>query len=828
MFLGDTTPEGVSPVGGSEAAADLVRAREQLLAGQGRNRRLDATALRQALVDLHEFWLTTKGSEVGIKPDSGFAIVAVGGLGRREMLPYSDLDLVLLHDDLDPALVSGVADQLWYPLWDAHIKLDHSVRTVPQALDVAAHDMTAALGLLDARHIVGDAELSSMLIDGIRRQWRIGIRDRFDELHALTRTRWGRSGEIAHRAEPDLKSGRGGLRDVQLLDALSIAQLTDAMPGLGPESPGGGLDFAHRRILDVRTELHRVAGRARDQLRAQDADEIAAALRIGDRFDLARVLSDSARTIVYSTDVGLRTAGNAIPRRGLSRLRRAPVRRPLDEGVVEHAGEVVLARDARPNKDPGLIMRVAAASAVTGMPMSASTLGRLSDSAPELREPWPKEALNDLLVVLGSGRRAIDAIEALDRTGLWGRLLPEWGAVRDLPPRDAVHTWTVDRHLVETAAHASGFTTRVARPDLLVLGALLHDIGKGRGGDHSIVGADLATQVGKRLGLWPSDVRLLEAMVRHHLLLPDTATRRDLDDPATVQRVVDALDGDPILLELLHALAEADSLATGPGVWGDWKSSLIGELVRRCRMIMAGESLPTPDPIDAALAARAAEGGVDVDLQPSDSPHTFEVTVTAPDRLGLLSNASGVLALAALRVLSASVVSANGFAINRFVVTPTFGAPPQPGLLRQELIRALDGDLDLLAQLDLKEAGARIAASDGELGTLDSSEVLLYAQAPPRVLWFDGPDGDSVIVEVRAEDRLGLLCRLSSVFEKHGADVRWAKVTTRGSSVVDAFCVDTSGASEGGAGSRAQREELERALLAVVPALRPKEPESDD
>ncbi|MGB3770814.1 MAG: [protein-PII] uridylyltransferase [Rhodococcus sp. (in: high G+C Gram-positive bacteria)] len=827
MAPGDLVESGPD-VAGSEAAADLVRARTQLLGGQGKNRRLDATALRQALVDLHEFWLTTKGSDVGIRPDSGFAIVAVGGLGRREMLPFSDLDLVLLHDDLDPMLVAEVADQLWYPLWDANIKLDHSVRTVPQALDVASQDMTAALGLLDARHIVGDAELSTMLIDGIKRQWRIGIRDRFDELYALTRTRWGRSGEIAHRAEPDLKSGRGGLRDVQLLDALSIAQLTDAMPGLGPESPGGGLDVAHRRILDVRTELHRVAGRARDQLRAQDADEIAAALRIGDRFDLARVLSDSARTIGYSTDVGLRTAGNALPRKGLSRLRLVPVRRPLDEGVVEHAGEVVLARDARPGKDPGLIMRVAAASAVTGMPMSASTLGRLSDSAPELREPWPKEALNDLLVVLGSGRRAVAAIEALDRTGLWGRLLPEWGAVRDLPPRDAVHTWTVDRHLVETASYASTLTTRVARPDLLVLGALLHDIGKGRGGDHSIVGADLATQIGKRLGLWPSDVVLLEAMVRYHLLLPDTATRRDLDDPATVQRVVDALGGDSLLLELLHALAEADSVATGPGVWGDWKSSLIGELVRRCRMVMAGESLPTPDPIDPVLAARAADGGVDIDLQPSESPHTFEVTVTAPDRIGLLSNASGVLALGSLRVLSASVVSDTGVAVNRFVVTPTFGAPPERGLLRQDLIRALGGDLDLLAQLDAKEAGARSAAADIEPGQPEVSEVPLYAQAPPRVLWFDGADADSVIVEVRAEDRLGLLCRLASVFEKNGADVRWAKVTTLGTSVIDAFCIDMGPSADGGAGSREQREVLERALLAVVPALRPKEAESED
>lgn len=800
----------------SDAAADLARARKQLLDDGSRNRRLDAPSLRQALVDLHEFWLTTKGAELGIKPDSGFAIVAVGGLARREMLPYSDLDLILLHDDMPAELVADVADKLWYPLWDAHIKLDHSVRTVPQALQVAASDLTAALGMLEARHIAGDVELSNLLIGGVRREWRTNIRTRFEELIIQTRSRWARSGEIAHRAEPELKSGRGGLRDVQLLDALSIAQLTDGMPGLGPESPGGGLAFAHGRLLDVRTELHRVAGRARDQLRAQDADEIGAALRIGDRFDLARVLSDSARTISYSVDVGLRTAGNSLPRRGLSRLRRVPVRRPLDEGVVEHGGEVVLARDARPNKDPGLIMRVAAASAQTAMPMSASTLNRLSESAPELREPWPKEAFNDLLVLLGSGRRAIAAIEALDRTGLWGRLIPEWGAVRDLPPRDAVHTWTVDRHLVETAAYASALTTRVARPDLLVLGALIHDIGKGRGGDHSVVGAELATQIGNRLGLWPSDVTLLSKMVLHHLLLPDTATRRDLDDPATVEKVVQTLGSDTVLLELLHALAEADSLATGPGVWGDWKASLIRELVRRCRLVMAGESLPTADPLDPAHIALAEKGGVHVDLQPTEGSHTFVVTVIAPDNPGLLSDAAGVLALQSLRVLSASLGSHEGTAVNSFAVAPLFGSPPQAGLLRQEIIRAQSGELDLLGMLDAKERDARPVNLDGEV---DAAVPVLYAQAPPRVLWFDGTEAGQVVLELRAEDRLGLLCRLASALERCGAHVRWARVTTLGTSVIDAFCIDLAGSD-----SRDTREEIERAVLAVVPAPEPPKP----
>ncbi|RVW04760.1 [protein-PII] uridylyltransferase [Rhodococcus spongiicola] len=806
-------------------ARDLARARERLLAGGTRHHRLDAASLRQALVDLYEFWLTRKGNELGIEPDSGFAIVAVGGLARSEMLPYSDLDLILLHDDVEPAKVAKVADQLWYPLWDANIKLDHSVRTVPQALQVAASDLTAALGMLEARHIVGDAELSDLLIGGVRRQWRTGIPSRFDELVEQAEARWARSGQIAHRAEPDLKNGRGGLRDVQLLNALSIAQLTDGMPGLGPDTPGGGLALAHRRLLDVRTELHRVARRSRDQLRAQDADEIGAALRIGDRFDLARTLSDSARTIGYSVDVGLRTASNALPRRGLSVLRRVPIRRPIDEGVVEQSGELVLARDAQPKRDPGLVVRVAAASASTGLPISASTLGRLADSAPELREPWPKSALGDLLVLLGSGQRAIPTIEALDRTGLWGRLLPEWGAVRDLPPRDAVHTWTVDRHLVETVAQAGALTTSVARPDLLMLGALLHDIGKGRDGDHSVVGAELAAQIGARLGLWPSDIELLTGMVRHHLLLVHTATRRDLDDQATVEMVVEALGGDPALLELLQALSEADSLATGPGVWGDWKSSLIGELVRKCRLQMAGEPLPVPEPIDPALVTVAEAGGIHVTLHPGTSAHTYVVTIVAPDTPGLLSHEAGVLALNSLRVLSASVGHYEDSAINSFVVSPRFGSPPQAGLLRQELIRAIAGEIDVLGQLDSKERDAR------EQQALDDSAVagvpVQYAQAPPRVIWLDPTEGGAaepgeVIVELRVEDRLGLLSRLSRVFERHGADVRWAKVSTLGSSVVDAFCIRLADGD-----TPARREQLSRAILAVVPAPEPKKRDAE-
>ncbi|MGH3831201.1 MAG: [protein-PII] uridylyltransferase, partial [Pseudonocardiaceae bacterium] len=592
------------------AAAELRSARTALLRANPRQRQRSAEALRAALADLYELWLTSRCAEVGV--GRGSALVAVGALGRREVVPYSDLDLLLLHDGKRD--VTELANSLWYPVWDARIDLDHSVRTVGQAVQVAAADLRAALGLLDARLIAGDSALFTAMDTAVRGAWRTGIRGRLDELTESTRQRWLRSGDIAHRVEPDLKNGHGGLRDVQLLDALAVGQLVDRA---GPD-----VRAARELLLDVRTELHRLAGRGRDVLRAQEADEVAAALALGDRFDLARNLSGAARAVAYAVDVGLRTAAAAVPVRGpawrrarLTGLRnfgRGPQRHPLGDGVVEHGGQVALARDANPARDPALALRVAATAARTGLPVATGTLATLADTAPELRRPWPRAALEALLSLLGAGPAAVDVIEAMDRTGLWGRLFPEWGAVRDLPPRDRAHVWTVDRHLMEAATQAARLTTTVARPDLLLLGALLHDLGKGRGGDHSIVGAELAERIGHRLGLPSPDVATLRAMVRHHLLLPHTAARRDLDDPATAQRVVETLGGDSTLLELLVALTEADSLATGPGVWTEWRAGLLRDLAERCRAVLAGRPVPAPEPLTAervALAERVIASG---------------------------------------------------------------------------------------------------------------------------------------------------------------------------------------------------------------------------
>ncbi|WP_433802162.1 HD domain-containing protein [Actinomycetospora sp. CA-084318] len=535
-------------------AADLYRARASLLAPPPGARRLAPPALRAALVDLHDLWLATRATAAGLGP--GTALVAIGSLGRRELAPYSAPDLLLVHDGTRSTALdlARVAAALRAP----GAGTDPVVRTVGEVVEASLHDLPSALALLDARLVAGDAELADRLVATARRAWRAGLATRGDDLVALTHARWRRAGDVAHRAEPDLVAGRGGLRDLTLLDALVTAGTADR--------PSPEVRAARPVLLDLRTDLHRHAGRAQDVLRPDD---------VPDPHDLLRRLGGAARAVAAASGAALR------PLRPRARPRDIGAG-ALGPGVVVHGGELTLARRAGVARDPLLVLGLAVAAARTGLPMAPSALRRLADAAPELRSPWPdaaRVALVDLLAADG----LVEVVEALDRAGLWGRLLPEWGAVRDLRSAGPRHAWTVGRHLLEVTRHAARLAGRVTRPDLLLLAALVHDLGRGRADDPTEVSAALAVHVGRRLGLPDDDVGLLAAAVRHQDLLPRTARCRDPEDPDTARQVLVVLDGDPRLLELLHAFAEADARGTGPDVWTPWRARLLGDLVARCR-----------------------------------------------------------------------------------------------------------------------------------------------------------------------------------------------------------------------------------------------------
>ncbi|MGH9108258.1 MAG: HD domain-containing protein, partial [Acidimicrobiales bacterium] len=451
--------------------------------------------------------------------------------------------------------------------------------------------------------------------------------------------------------------------------------------------------------------------------------------------------------------------------------------------------------------DSSLCLRVAAVAAERDLPISRGTLRRLAGSSPPPPDPWPPETRQSLLRLLAAGPRSIDPLEALDQHGLVVRLLPEWSGVRNKPQRNAYHRYTVDRHLLETAANGADLTGQVDRPDLLLVGCLLHDIGKGSPGDHTDVGVGMAAAIVLRMGFGPADAETVADLVRHHLLLPDTATRRDLDDPVTIDRVARAV-GDRGTLGLLAALAQADGRATGPAAWNSWKAGLVTDLVDRVDRSLAGDGTPrrrarTDDDHAPMIAEVRATGRPVVRLDPP------QVVVAAPDRRGLLSSVAGVLALHGLNVRSADVAGGAGVATEVFAVEAGRGSWPDTARLRADLEAVLADRLPLGDQLAAKE---RAYAGAGRPRT---ARPLV-----PRVVVDDDASASSTVVDIQAADEMGLLHRVTKALFDCGLDVVSARVSTVGDAVVDAFYVrDASGNK---VTDQPSLDRVKRALIEVV------------
>lgn len=757
-------------------------------------------ALRESLTRAAEQWLA--GLLGDRLPGRGVALVALGGLGRRELTVASDLDLLLVHAEAAEAAeaAEGLARELWTQLWDAGVAVDHSTRTVGGCLEVAREDPAVTLALLDARHLAGDAELTAALREAFLRDLRRGAPRRLAALAEQAEQRRRQFGELAFLVEPELRSARGGLRDGQTLRAVAATWLADfdgpreraayelisdvrgalqvalaypgetcddaAGEGPGSESPG---------------EARRRAGRREERLRFAQQPAVAAALGYPDDDALLAALAGAGRTLARALDRSWAAVTEATARTSvLGRRRRPGARRPLAEGVVAQDGRVVLAVGADPAGDPALLPRLAAAAAHERLPVGEHALERLAAQAPALPQPWPEDVRAEFLRLLGAGAAAIPVVEDLDDAGLFVRLVPEWDLVRNRPQRNPFHAFTVDRHLLETVAMAAAAVRGTDRPDLLLLGALFHDIGKGSPGDHAEVGAELALAAGERMGLGPTDAQLLGLLARHHLLLARTATRRDLEDPATAAAVAGALGSVPAL-ELLHLLTVADGRATGPAAWSAWKADLVADLVRRAAALLQGQPAagargPTAEQ-EALLARAPGPGQVLVQMRPGVGS-TRRLDVVTADHPGLLGEVAGVLTLAGLDLLAARTWTAGEVAVLQLDVRPRFGRHPDERRLAEELRLAVTGQLGLAERL---AARARDYAGAGEAPA---------PAAPPRIRFLPGASEQASVLEVRAADRHGLLVDLAGAVTAAGVGIRSAHCATLGHEVVDTFYLE--------------------------------------
>ena len=563
-------------------------------------------------------------------------------------------------------------------------------------------------------------------------------------------------------------------------------------------SPGPGSSCTVRR------------GREQDRLLLQDQDQVAAALAFADADALMQAISEAGRAIAWVSDDAWRRRplwqAPTTARRRWRREAPGPAAadaepRAVEPHVVVVGGEVALSPDAPVATDPTLPLRLAAVAAEHVRPIARPALRQLAGATPPMPDPWPAGGHQLLERLLATGRPAIEAIESIDHEGLMVRVLPEWKAVRNRPQRNAYHTYTVDRHLLEAAANAAELTDRVARPDLLLVGTLLHDIGKGFPGDHTTVGIELVGRIGRRMGYPPADVTTLQGLVHHHLLLPDTATRRDLDDPATVDTVVRAV-GDVGTLQLLAALTEADSLATGPSAWGPWKAGLVRTLTERATRTLEGEA-PAAQGWVGDLHRRLMD-----EVRASGRPAVLvdppQVVVAAHDRPGLLSSVAGTLALHGLDVRSADATSEEGVAVEVFTVDDARRSWPDSGRLGEDLDAVLSRRLPLDERLAAKArdyAGRRVIRS--------------ARPVVPDIRVDNAASVACTVVEVRAVDEIGLLHRLTRALFECDLDVTSARVSTVGGAVVDAFYV-----RHAGDGKVLDDDAQARVTAAVADALR--------
>lgn len=712
-------------------------------------------------------------------PGEGVALVAVGGYGRRELAPYSDLDVVLVHEDSLPT--GEWAAQVWYPLWDSGARLDHSVRSFAQVLEQAGSDLRVALGLLDLRHLAGDANLVLRLRTAVLAQWRRDARGRLGELRDLVARRGERYGELAHAAVPDLKEAMGGLRDATALKGLAAAWLVDV--------PHTDLERCRQSLLDVRDALHGVAGRGTDRVGPEYWPDLAEALDLDDDLAAQRHVRSLGRRLTHLGRLAWQRAEATL--RTPSRQRR-PRLDPIAAGIAQSYGEVVLAQGARPDDDPLLLLRAAAEAAARGLVLAPSTAARLARSTAVLPEPWPEPARQLLVRLLGAGPGLVGVWETLEETAALGRLLPEWERVRLLPHASTVHRWTVDRHLVETCVAAAARMRRVSRPDLLLVAALLHDIGKGEEGDHSVVGAPLAGRVCRRLGFAPEDVLVVERLVRHHLLLPTLATTRDPDDPATVDAVLAAVGGHDEL-DLLAVLAEADAVATSDKAWSPWRATMVGDLVDRARAALSSdgaEPVGFPPP-DVAAHVAASDDETRWELLDTRTPGTTRVRVSAPDRPGLLADIAATFATARVSVHAARAGTVDDIGVSEWLVG--------------------EDDLDLAVVRQRFEAvrtGALAVRVEPARPGAPDPVVVVRPEASAR----------ATVIEVRFDDRRGTLHRVLRALAGLDLTVVAARVGTVGPQAVDVLYVREVGAGALGDERAASAAHGVRRALEAAPA----------
>ncbi|MDO9710331.1 [protein-PII] uridylyltransferase [Paracraurococcus lichenis] len=787
--------------------------------------------------------------------EAPFALVATGGYGRGVLAPFSDIDLLFLTDQPAGPRAQRVVEFVLYFLWDLGLKVGHATRCIRDCIEEAAKDSTVLTALVDSRFLAGEKPVYERFAEAFTASNRQrGLGPFLAAKRAERAGRHARYGDSPYLVEPNIKEGRGGLRDLQTLYWLArYAFGTQRMPDLvGPDSPGGGLLTEHearaiRRAWDflwtVRFHLHYVAGRAEERLTFDFQPVVGARMGYTPRGRQDGVERFMKHLFLTVRDV-LRLTRVLEPAIERAALGPPATRRQGDAALAEAGlaladGKLVAAPPNRDfSREPVLMLRILKAARDRKLevhPLAIRALIRNAHHAAAIR--GDAEA-NTLFLDLLSGRDAATWLRLMNETGFLSRFVPDWARIVGLMQFDTYHVYTVDEHtieaigvlqqiergeLAEAAPVASELIGQLQSRRALYMATLLHDIAKGRGGDHSELGARIATELGPKIGLTPEETETVSWLVLHHLLISQTAFKRDIEDPKTILDIADLVQS-PERLRLLLVLTVCDMRAVGPKVWNGWKATLLREVYWRVAEVLAGGlSVPERDvrvarARDAAAAmltawpekdrehflalgypgywlsfdaetharhaslireAEASKAPLTVRTRVLESRAVTEITVYAADHPGLFSRIAGALAVAGASIVDARIHTlTNGMALDTFWVQDAMGgafdAPHRLARLSVLIEQALSGRLRLKDEIrKVRREPARLRA----------------VTVPPRVVFDNHASNSHTVIEVNGRDRPGLLHDVTAAISDQGLQIASAHITTYGVRAVDVFYV---------------------------------------
>ncbi len=819
---------------------------------------LAASRLLGKLVDglvraLHEHAVEQLG-----EPEA-LAVAATGGYGRGTLAPFSDIDLLFLTPAAPSAHTRQVVEYMLYFLWDLGLKVGHATRSIAECLTEGARDATIRTALLDSRIVAGEPELFGAFHASFRAACKeAGAAGYIAAKQAEREVRHRRYGDSPYVVEPNVKEGRGGLRDLQTL--YWIARYVFGTETMGQLAEVGGIlspsEAKHGRrswefLWTVRFHLHYVAGRAEERLTFDLQPVVGARMgytRHGRQDGVERFMRHyflTVREVVRLT----RVVEPAILRAALGAPAVSPETDPglRAAGFVLAEGKLLAAPGREFEREPIQMLRILQVARDRGLelhPLAIHSLTRNDRGAIKLRgNRAAADLFMDLLCGGGGEHSHADGarwLAVLNEAGFLGYYLPDWGRIVGQMQFDTYHVYTVDEHtieavgvlnqlergkLAEIAPIASGLIEQVHSRRALYLAMIMHDIAKGRGGDHSQLGAELALTVGPSLGLTPEETETVSWLVLHHLLLTDIAFKRDIDDPKIILDLADVIQS-PERLRLLLVLTVADMRAVSAKVWNGWKATLLRDLYQRVSEVLAGGLATTERDVRVSRAKEAAaalltdwsaaeiakftelgypgywlsfdpdtharharlvrdaesrNAPLTVDTMPLPARAVTEVTVYCSDHAGLFSKISGALAVAGGSIVDARIHTlTNGMALDTFWIQDAaggaFDAPHRLAKLAVLIEQALSGRIRLSAEI------------------LKVSKMLLGRRTrainvPPRVVIDNHASTGFTVLEVNGRDRPGLLHDVTAAISEQGLQIASAHVTTYGVRAVDVFYV---------------------------------------